>query len=72
MDRLLAAQRQETDPAKRGELLCDIARLLNRDVPILYRGGMRGHIIAKKAVKGIADFSHGILRLETVWVENTR
>jgi 4-phytase/acid phosphatase/peptide/nickel transport system substrate-binding protein len=67
MDRLLTAQRMETNPAKREELLCQIARLLNRDVPILYRGGMRSHIIARREVGGIIDFPHGILRLAEVW-----
>jgi 4-phytase/acid phosphatase/peptide/nickel transport system substrate-binding protein len=70
MDKLLIAQRLETDPAKRQQLLCQIARLINKDVPILYRGGMRSHVIARKAINGITDFSHGIVRLEKVWKEN--
>jgi 4-phytase/acid phosphatase/peptide/nickel transport system substrate-binding protein len=70
MDKLLMAQRLETDPAKRQQLLCQIARLINEDVPILYRGGMRSHVIARKAINGIADFSHGIVRLERAWKEN--
>ena len=69
MDRLLVAQRMETDPDKRQQLLCQIARLLNQDVPILYRGGMRSHAIARGEVKGITDMTNGILRLDEVWVE---
>lgn len=70
MDKLLMAQRMETDPTKRQQLLCRIARLINEDVPILYRGGMRSHVITRKAVNGITDFSHGIVRLEEAWLEN--
>jgi ABC-type transport system substrate-binding protein len=66
MDRLLAAQRTETDPARRNELLCRISRLVNDDVPIIYRGGMRSHLIAKKDIQGIAALENGIVRLESV------
>ena len=68
MDKLLVAQRMETDPAKRQRLLCQIARLISEEVPILYRGGMRSHVVARTAVNGITDFSHGIVRLEEVWL----
>ena len=70
MDKLLMAQRLETNPAKRQQLLCQIAHLINKDVPILYRGGMRSHVIARKTINGITDFSHGIIRFEKVWKEN--
>ena len=70
MDKLLIAQRLETDPAKRQQLLCQITRLINEDVPILYRGGMRSHVIARKAIYGITDFSHGIVNLDKAWKEN--
>ena len=66
MDQLLVAQRMETDPKRRNEILCQIARLINDDVPILYRGGMRGHIITKANVNGISSIKDGIVRLETV------
>ena len=69
MDRLLMAQRMETDPARRQRLLCQIAQLINKDVPIIYRGGMRSHIITRKTVNGIADMAYGIVRLEVVWLD---
>lgn len=69
MDRLLSAQRVETDPDKRQQLLCRIAALLNEDVPILYRGGMRSHVLIRRQVGGIAEISHGIVRLENVWLK---
>ena len=61
MDQLLIAQRMATDPDQRRALLCQIAKLINEDVPILYRGGMRNHVIAHNRVKGIAEMQHGII-----------
>ena len=68
MDKLLVAQRMETDPEKRDRILCRIARLINEDVPILYRGGMRSHVIAGKKVEGLSSMKDGIVRLESVWL----
>ena len=68
MDELLTAQNRETDPEKRRDLLCRIAKLINPEVPILYRGGMRSHVIARKKVVGIAGITHGIVRLEDIWL----
>ena len=68
MDALLNAQAVETDPLKRDAILCDIARLINRDVPIIYRGGMRDHIIAKKTVVGVSSFSHGVILFNDVLI----
>ncbi len=67
MDKLLVAQRMETDPEKRDELLCKIARLINEDVPILYRGGMFNHAIAVNTIKGIPDMVDGIILLSDAW-----
>lgn len=69
MDKLLVAQRMETDPQKRRQMLCDIATLINTDVPIIYRGGRRYHVIAQLNVKGIEKFRNGIVRLSEAWLE---
>ena len=69
MDKLLVAQRMETDPNKRNKILCQIARLINDDVPILYRGGMRSHVITSKKVEGLSSMKDGIVRLESVWLD---
>jgi 4-phytase/acid phosphatase/peptide/nickel transport system substrate-binding protein len=68
MDRLLVAQRMATDPIKRQALLCQIAKMINTDVPILYRGGMRNHVIARKQIEGIGDMQHGIIDFRDVWL----
>ena len=67
MDHLLIAQRMETDADKRNKMLCQIARLINEDAPIIYRGGMRSHIITHAEVEGIPPMKDGIVRLEEVW-----
>lgn len=69
MDALLAAQRTETDPAKREQILCDIVTLLNRDAPIIYRGGQGYHMLAGTHVKGLVDFKNGVAQLSDLWIE---
>ncbi len=69
MDELLVAQRMETDPEKREKMFCDIAALLNRDVPILYRGGRRLHLLAKQNVMGIPEIQNGVIKISDAWIE---
>jgi 4-phytase/acid phosphatase/peptide/nickel transport system substrate-binding protein len=68
MDELLVAQRMTVDPEKRREILCGIAELINDEVPIIYRGGMRGHVIANKKVQGVSKMINSIMRFEGVWI----
>jgi ABC-type transport system substrate-binding protein len=68
MDELLLAQRTETDPEKREKMLCDIAGLLNEDVPIMYRGGRRIHILAKQKVRGIPEIQNGVIQISDAWI----
>ncbi len=70
MDKLLVAQRMETNPEHRNAILCQIARLINEDVPLLYRGGMRSHVITNDKVQGLSSMKDGIVRLESVWLKN--
>ncbi|MCG8634248.1 MAG: ABC transporter substrate-binding protein [Desulfobacterales bacterium] len=69
MDELLLAQQTETDPEKRREILCSITALLNTDVPLLYRGGRRVHIIAKKGLMGIPEIRNGVVDISGAWIE---
>jgi 4-phytase/acid phosphatase/peptide/nickel transport system substrate-binding protein len=68
MDKLLVSQRMETDPDKRNKILCKIGQLINEDAPLLYRGGMRSHVITSKKVEGLSSMKDGIVRLESVWL----
>ena len=69
MDRLLEMQRIETDPAKREALLCQIARKINRDVPIIYRGGRRYHIITRKKIRDMMDSPGFNIDLASAWID---
>jgi 4-phytase/acid phosphatase/peptide/nickel transport system substrate-binding protein len=69
MDELLEAQRVETDPATRNRMLCDIARLINRDVPILYRGGRAFHVLSLPKVKGVGTIRNGVVQLADAWID---
>ncbi len=69
MDELLMAQQTETDPEERKRILCEITELINTDVPLLYRGGRRIHIIAKQGIKGIPDIRNGVIEISHAWIE---
>lgn len=69
MDELLAAQQTETDPRERRNILCGISALLNRDVPMLYRGGRRIHLIAKQGLRGIPEIRNGVVDISGTWFE---
>lgn len=69
MDELLTAQRREMDPARRSSMLAEIAALINADVPIIYRGGRRFHILARRSVKGIGEMEEGVVSLSEAWIE---
>lgn len=68
MDTLLEAQQKEKNPYKRQEILCEISSLINKDIPLIYRGGRRFHVIAKKKIKEIrlagemVDFSQSWIK----------
>ena len=69
MDDLLDAQRKEMDPAIRKTMLCKVAKLINDDAVILYRGGRRRHVIARKKIRNITDVSGVSVNLATAWID---
>lgn len=69
LDRLLQAQWTETEPAKRRGILCDIAHIVNRDVPLLYRGGAHHYVVTASGVKGLPPMREGIVDLTGAWIE---
>ena len=70
MDRMLEMQRVETDATKREEILCDIIRQLNQDVPFLYRGGRGFHIIARKKIQDMMDTPGFKMDLASAWIDD--
>ncbi|MCP3898499.1 MAG: hypothetical protein GY707_02050, partial [Desulfobacteraceae bacterium] len=71
MDELLEAQLHESNPHKRQKILCEIAGLINHEVPILYRGGRRYHFLAPKKIKGIRLFGE-MVDLTSVWIKGEK
>jgi|GEM_PF-363107 len=70
MDMLLTDQQTQTDPQKRQETLCRIVSLLNKDVPLLYRGRRRIHLIARPGISGIPEIRNGAVDISMAWIEN--
>lgn len=68
-DRLLEMQRVETDPHERAALLCRIVRRINQDVPILYRGGRRYHIVTRKKIRGMTESPGFSVDLASAWLD---
>ena len=68
MDALLEAQMTETDLTRRRQILCDIVKLINQDVPIIYRGGQEYHVLAGSYVRGFHDFKNGIAQISELWL----
>jgi len=68
---MLNAQNVETDTDKRNDIWCKIIRQLNRDVPFLYRGGRRFHIVARKKIRDMMDTPGFMFDLSTAWLDET-
>jgi peptide/nickel transport system substrate-binding protein len=69
MDEMLNAQNAETDTNKRNDIWCKIIKQLNRDVPFLYRGGRRFHIVARKKIRDMMDTPGFTIDLATAWLD---
>ncbi len=69
LDRLLHEQRTSIEPSARKKALCDIAGMINRDAPILYRGGHRFYAISKSNVKGVGSIKNAVVRVNEAWLE---
>jgi 4-phytase/acid phosphatase/peptide/nickel transport system substrate-binding protein len=70
LDRLLDTQQMSTDPEVRNDALCGIAKIINEDVPLLYRLGWRHHLIGKQTVQGITTANHAVVRVRGAWLGN--
>ena len=58
-----------TDPEIRNEAFCGIAKIINEDVPLVYRLGWRHHLIGKKKVQGIPGARHAVVQVGGAWLE---
>jgi 4-phytase/acid phosphatase/peptide/nickel transport system substrate-binding protein len=69
LDKLLETQKTTTDPDMKQEALCEIAKIINEDVPFLYRLGWRHHLIGKKEIQGIDDFQYAAFKVNKAWLK---
>jgi peptide/nickel transport system substrate-binding protein len=70
MDELLEKQSNSIDPKQREAYLCKIARFINEDAPVLYRGGRSYHAISHSRLKGLPSLKQGVIRLDEAWIED--
>ena len=69
VDRLVVEQLTCTDADERKRMFCQVARIINEDVPILYRGGRRHHLIFNKHLKNVSATAEGLIQLRDAWLE---
>ncbi|MEN8686027.1 MAG: ABC transporter substrate-binding protein [Desulfuromonadales bacterium] len=69
LDKLIETQLMSTDPEIRNEAFCGIAKIINEDVPLVYRLGWRHHLIGKKKVQGIPGARHAVVQVGGAWLE---
>ncbi len=69
MDELLEAQRTEMDPEKRSRILCKIARQINVEALLLYRGGRGQMIVSRKKIRGLLNSSKSGIDLGAAWID---
>lgn len=69
LDKLLQTQKLSINPEEREAALCEVATILNQQVPQLYRGGNHWYLIGKQQVQGIKDARHGVIDVQNVWLE---
>ena len=67
MDKLLTTAQLSTSAKERKNALCGVARQINDEAVMLYRGGLRYNAIAKAEVQGIARVDHGMVRVQELW-----
>lgn len=69
LDKFLDIQRTSNNPEIRQEALCGIAKIINEDVPLLYRLGWRHHLIGKKSIQGVDDARYAALKVHKAWLK---
>lgn len=67
LDRLLATSQTSTSPKERQKALCGVAKQINDEAILLYRGGLRYNAIAKAEVQGLSRVDHGVVRVRDLW-----
>lgn len=69
VDDLLKKQSVSVDDSTRINLLCEVARKVNGEVPFLYLFGRKYHLFAQKRVKGVPPPRNEYIQLSNAWIE---
>jgi len=69
VDDLLVKQRLSTDPEEREKMFCQIANIVNEEVPLIYLFSRDYYLFANNKVKGIQKPAYALVRLSETWVE---
>jgi len=69
VDEILLRLKLNADPDARRQSLCESARLINADAPLLYLFKQRFYLISKNNIKGIVPPRNEYVRLSEVWME---
>jgi len=68
VDALLIKQSMSLDQSDRQEALCEVARIVNDEVPFLYLFGRKYHLFAANRVQGVPSPRNEYIRLANVWL----
>ena len=68
VDQLLIKQKLSVDQETRNQTWCEVARQVNKDVPILLLCGRKYYLFATTEVKGLPAPRNNSIRLESVWL----
>ena len=68
VDKLLVRQKLSVDQETRNQVLCEVARQVNKDAPILLLCGRRYYLFAAPEVKGLPAPRNNSIRIDPVWL----
>ena len=69
MDKLIDRMSAAKDSSTRDDLLCEIMRKANDDVPLLLMYGLKYYVFTKDKVKGLKPPRTELMNLHQVWIE---
>ena len=68
VDKLLIKQNLSMDQEDRQNALCEVARYVNNDVPMIFLCGRKYYLFAAQIIKGLPDPNQEAIRLSDVWI----
>ena len=68
VDKLLIKQNLSMDQEVRQSALCEVARHVNDDVPMIFLCGRKYYLFAARKIRGLPDPNQEAIRLTDVWI----